>query len=114
MDKSLYSQYISERSDDKIIEMPGEGFATYRYINGGKSVYIIDIFVTPEARHGKIASGLADIISNEAKERGCKEVLGSVCPSAKGSTTSLKVLLAYGMKLQSSSDNFIVFSKEIA
>lgn len=109
---SLYAQYLSERSDDHIYETE-KGFVTYRFINGGKTLYIVDIFVLPEFRQAKVAGDMADKVCSLAKEKGSIEVLGSVCPSAKGSTISLKVLLGYGMSLQSASDNFIVFRKEI-
>ena len=114
MGKSLYGQYLEERSfgQDLIVEND-QGFATYKYVNDGKSVYIVDIYVIPAARKTKVASALADIIVGIAKEKGCTELLGSVCPSAKNSTTSLKVLLGYGMTLQSSQNDFIVFRKDI-
>lgn len=109
---SLYAQYMKELNDDEIIETD-LGFASYRYLNEGKSVYIVNIYVVPEARKDRIASALADTIVDVARKRGCIEVLGTVTPSAKGSTASLKVLLGYGMTLKSSSDNMILFSKEI-
>ena len=109
---SLYADYIRERTDDSILEGAG-GFATYRYINDGKSVYIVDIFVLPGSRREGSASTLADIIVDEAKAKGATELLGTVVPSAKGSTTSLRVLLGYGMTLHSASDNLIVFRKDI-
>jgi hypothetical protein len=109
---SNYGSYVQERSNDHILEV-NEGFATYRYLDDGKSVYIIDIFVAKEHRESQLASTLADTIVREAKQKGCTELLGTVCPQAKNSTISLKVLLGYGMTLKSSSDNLIVFSKEI-
>jgi len=112
MSDSLYAQYLRERSFDHIVETD-KGFASYRYVKDGKSVYIVDIYVVPEARKEGVAAAMADTIVEEARKKGCTELLGSVCPSAKGSTTSLQVLLGYGMSLQSASNDFIVFSKEI-
>lgn len=108
---SLYSEYLKERTSDLILETD-QGFATYRF-QDEKTVYIVDIYMTPEARRLKLASSLADKIVSEAKERGCTKLLGSVVPSARGSTESLKVLLGYGMRLDSCATDFIVFSKEI-
>jgi len=107
---SLFSQYIQQREGKSIIETD-IGFATYSFTND--SVYIEDIFVVEEHRDSGEASKMADAIVAEAKERGCKKLYGSVSPSARGSTSSLKVLLAYGFKLESASNNFIVFSKGI-
>lgn len=109
---SLYAQYLTERTDDLIWETGG-GFATYRYVNDGKSVYIVNIYTTPKARRSRHAALIADEICKQAKLRGCSEVIGSVIPSTKNSTTSLQVLLAYGMTLQSAAENFIVFRKDI-
>ncbi len=112
MSDSLYAQYLRERTDDKIIEN-GAGFVTYRYMNEGKTVYIVDIFVKEELRKSGAASLLADEVVEEAQSLGATELLGSVVPSTKNSTISLKVLLGYGMQLASSSNDFVVFRKGI-
>jgi len=107
---SLYSEYLKEKTNDGILET-SRGFATYRYLD--RSVYIIDIYVVPQFRKTGEASQMADCIAKEAKENGCTKMIGSVVPSNKDSTASIKVLLAYGMRLSSSSDNFILFEKEL-
>lgn len=108
---SLYSDYLLERTQDYIIETD-KGFATYRYVNIN-TVYIIDLYVCPEFRKQRVASDLSAIIMRLAKERGCTKMVGSVVPSNKGSTESVQVLLAHGMKLQSCTNDFILFEKEI-
>ena len=109
---SLYSQYLSERTNDHILESP-LGFATYRYLDDGKTVYIIDIFVVPERRKDGWATQIADEIVKTAKARGANKLIGSVVPTAKNSTLSMRVLLGYGMSLDSSTNDFILFRKEI-
>lgn len=109
---SLYAKYCRERGIDLILEVE-EGFATYRYIAGGKSVYIVDIYVVPEARKRSVASVIADTIADEALAKGCTEMLGTVAPGARGSTDSLRVLLAYGMTLHSIEGGLIVFRKDL-
>jgi hypothetical protein len=108
---SLYSQYLKEKTSDKIIEID-KGFVTYRYVDEN-TVYIVDLFILPEFRRDHVASFLADSIVEEAKTKGCTKLLGSIVPSNKNSTQSLKVLLGYGMVLESSSNDFLVFKKEI-
>jgi len=108
---SLYAKYLTERTDDRILEIK-EGFATYRYLNENQ-VYIIDIFVLPQFRKKGIASQIADRICDEAKHSGCTEMIGTVNLLTKGATASLLVLIAYGMKLKSCSDNMIILTKEI-
>ena len=109
---SLYAEYLKERTNDQILET-SFGFATYRFINDGKSVYIVDIFVMPEERKNGLASALADQIVRVGKAKGCSELLGTVVPTAKGSTASLKVLLGYEMEVQSAAQDLIVFRKDI-
>lgn len=107
---SHFANYIKERQGKEIIE-DNYGFATYSFVKG--DVYIEDIYVNPDARSRAHASGYADKIAEIAKERGCKNMIGTVVPSTNGSTTSLKVLLAYGFQLHSSANDFIVFKKEL-
>jgi GNAT superfamily N-acetyltransferase len=108
---SQYAEYLKEKTQDLIIETD-KGFLTYRYVDE-KTVYIIDLYVLPEWRNTNVASKLADSVCYEAKDKGCINLLGSVVPSNKNSTASVKVLLAYGMNLKSSSNDFIVFEKEL-
>lgn len=107
----MYSNYIREKTTDQIIETD-KGFATYRYVDE-KTVYIIDIYVLPDFRKSAVASTIADSIVEEAKKKGCNKLLGSVVPSNKNSTDSMRVLLSYGMTLESSSNDFILFKREI-
>lgn len=108
---SLYADYLLERTHDLILET-SEGFATYRFLNE-KQVYIIDIFVLPVFRKSRIASHIADEIVKIAKEKGCTELIGTVCPSAKGSNASLRVLWGYGFVLDSADKDLIIMKKEI-
>lgn len=107
---SMFYNYTKERAVKDIVEND-MGFATFVF--NGAECYIEDIYVVPEHRCKGAASKLADIIASVAKDRGCKYLTGSVVPSAKGSTESLKVLLAYGFKLLKSEPNIIYFVKEL-
>ena len=107
---SLHAQYIQEREGKHILEEEN-GFATYSFLKDG--VYIEDIFVSPDHRHSHLAASIADRIANIAKEKGFNRMYGSVVPSANHSTSSLKVLIAYGMQLDSATNNFILMKKDI-
>jgi GNAT superfamily N-acetyltransferase len=109
-DKSLYANYIGEIYGKGIVESE-RGFATYSFLKDG--IYIEDIYVTPSYRHEDEASRMADQVAVIAKEKGCKCLYGSVNMSIKDPTTSLKVLLAYGFKVESSSNLLILLRKEI-
>lgn len=109
---SLYAEYLKERTDDQIIETEF-GFVSYRHLPDQKSTYIVDIYVVPQFRKDGFATRLADQVADEAKKLRHLKLLGSVVPSTKGSTASLKVLLGYGMHLKSSSNDFIFFEKDL-
>lgn len=106
----MFADYIKERGGKDCI-YSDKGFATYSF--NESSCYIEEIYVTPEFRKSGEASHLTDEIAKEAQERGYNILTGSICPTANGSTESLKALLAYGFKLVSSTNNFIILSKEI-
>jgi ribosomal protein S18 acetylase RimI-like enzyme len=107
---SNYSKYLAEKTDCNIIE-DERGFATYRFTSD--SVYIVDIYVSPDFRHHDIASQMADKIGEIAKEKGIRKMLGSVNINTKDPTSSLKVLLAYGFKVNSSTTNFLLLEKDL-
>lgn len=109
-DKSLYGRYISEREGREILE-DERGFATYTFTKDG--IYIQEIYVLPEFRQEGVASQYADVIAGIAKANGLSKLFGSVCPSAKGSTASMKVLLAYGFEIESAAINMIYLVKNI-
>lgn len=109
---SLYADYIKERTHKSIIERP-EGFAVFYCTQLGdeKACYIEEIYVRPEDRCLKVASAMADLIADGARKQGCKWLLGSVCPEAKGATASVQVLIAYGFELLEISGPLILFKK---
>lgn len=108
---SLYAAYIAEKTNKSILETD-IGFVTYGFPDPN-TVYIEDIYIDKAHRKSKEASRLADQVADIAREKGCTKMLGSVIPSTKNSTDSIKVLIAYGMKLESSAVDFILFSKGI-
>lgn len=108
----MYRDYLKERLGDELVERE-EGFASYRYIDNGSSVYIVDLYVRPDFRKTKIASQMADEIVRIAKEKGCKTLVGTVSSSAKNATDSIKVLLGYGMSFFACNQDGLIFKKEI-
>lgn len=107
---SLFAEYLKERTSVQIIEKE-TGFITYSIV--GEECYIQDLYVVPQFRKQHIATSFADEVEDVARREGCKILAGSVSPQAKNATESLKVLIAYGMTLHSSTENLIIFKKEI-
>lgn len=87
------------------------GFLTYQIL--GQECYLKDLYVEPEFRKSHLATEMADVVTAIAISHGCTYLIGTVCPQAKASTESLKVLLAYGMTLHSAANNLIIFKKDI-
>jgi len=108
--RSNFAKYKEERENALVVE-DENGFATAIFLED--AVYIDEIYVIPEKRKSNIASNYANQIAEKAKKLGYHKLLGSVCPSAKGATTSLKVLLAYGFELHSTNSELIYLEKEI-
>jgi len=109
---SHYASYIREVTADHILETEG-GFATYRYLNDDKTVYIIDIFVAPEHRRSRVSFAMIDEIVDRAKKIGCIELLGTVSCSNPKADASLKAHIAYGMTLSGAQNGAIIFRKDI-
>jgi GNAT superfamily N-acetyltransferase len=111
MTPSMYAAYVAETTHGHVLETE-QGFATYVYPDDA-TVYVKEIYIHPDFRKRGVASAITDRIEEEAKQRGCSKMLGSVVPSAKGSTSSMKALLAYGFEIDSSSADFILLRKAI-
>jgi GNAT superfamily N-acetyltransferase len=109
---SLFGEYIKEREGKRIIE-DEYGFATYYTYNNNEFMYIEDLYVVPEKRKEGRASYYADEVASIARKKGIKKLLGSIDLEANGSTTNMKVLLAYGFELYSANGNIIYLKKEI-
>lgn len=107
---SHFSNYTNERGIKQIIESE-KGFVTYFFVNDG--VYIEDLYIAPEYRKSGCAAEMGDQVAAIAKEKGYYKMYGSVVPSAAGSTDSLRVLLAYGMKLDSAGPNAVILAKDL-
>lgn len=110
MERSLYKQYVEERTASHVIETDS-GFVKYQFIDDG--VYIEDIFIVKEMRKERAASEFADIVADEARIYGYRTMYGSVCVDAKNPDISMKVLLGYGMTPFRCDGNMIYFKKEI-
>ena len=108
--KSLYGQFILERENKHIIESD-VGFISYTV--NGDSIYADNIFVAQGHRHSGAARAMGEELLKIAQELGVHKLLGSVVPSAPGSTYSIMNLIKWGFRLDSSAQNFIVLLKEI-
>lgn len=111
MNKSNHALYIEEREGKNIIE-DEYGFATY-FFPEKHIVYIEDVFVRKEHRRKGIAFKYADEIVKKAKAVGCKFLLGSIDPKAKGAEYSRLFVVDYGLVFSKRKDNLEWYCKEI-
>lgn len=103
-------EYLKERENKNVLEIE-DAFCVYQEFP--EFIYIQDIYVRPEKRKTGVASFLANKVCEQAREKGMKTLIGSVDVTALGATESLKVLLAYGMSVDSIVGNVIYFKKDI-
>lgn len=106
----MFGAYIKERTGKEILETE-YGFASYYYIND--CCYVEDMYIKPEYRKTGQGSKFFDDIGKIAKEFGYKKLYCTVVPTTNGSTESLKFVLSCGFQLDTSANNFIVFSRNL-
>ena len=107
---SMFADYIKERLGKEIIETD-KGFATYSFTKDG--VYVEDIYVKPDFRRERVAWDLLDQIAEIALNQGVRMMYGSCVPSTTGATEAMSAAIKYGFKLDSSTNNFIVYKKDL-
>lgn len=105
----MYKQYFEEMGSE-VIETP---YGWANYIVTGQECYIENIYVLPEYRKKKEASLIADKITEIAKERGCKYLLGSTNTKKPSVERSIQAIIGYGFKYLRSDENSIWYFKEI-
>lgn len=110
MKKPLYVQYVEEREGACFIEHK-HGFLIYKV--APDHVYLQDIFVVKEERNSGLAKRLFWEFVGTMRSYGYTKIIGSVVPSAPGSTLMLKSMQELGFNLLSSSQDMIYLVKEI-
>jgi ribosomal protein S18 acetylase RimI-like enzyme len=106
----MFKEYYKELKNLEVYEEEN-GFVLYRL----QHPYLIirDIYVKPEHRRSHLAANMADKLAKVAKELGFTHMLGDVEPSNNAATASIKVLLAYGMRVKEANQDEIIFIKEL-
>lgn len=106
----MYGDYIRERLGKEYMET-AYGFVIYSFLSD--AVYIEEVYTRPVVRFEGGASLMADEVCEIARQKGLKYVVGSVFPGAVASTASLKVLLAWKMRLWKIEHDLIYFIKDL-
>jgi ribosomal protein S18 acetylase RimI-like enzyme len=107
---TMQAAFELETRNVHTLEWP-DGYATYMF--QGDECYIEDIYVKPKIRQTALASEMADAIKFLAKEHGCKFLTGSVNGRHNDPTTSARVLLGYGFKIDRILQDAIIFKMEL-
>jgi hypothetical protein len=107
---SLYSDYVHERTDKHVYETT-KGFIVYSFTED--ALYIEDVYVVKQYRRQRTCFEFGDYAAGIARFKGKSKLLGSVMVNTKGASESMQMLLAYGFKLDSSTNNFILLKKEL-
>jgi len=106
----MYKAYVEELTDDIVLETE-RGFLSYQIQSD--HIYMKDIYIAPEFRKTHEASRMVDQIVVIARGLGIKKLLGSIKPSNKTATMSMKAHLAYGFVLDSCVNDFILLRKDV-
>ena len=111
---SLYGDYIKERIGREIIE-DDKGFVTYCFPaeHNNEVVYLVDMYVVPEARGDNYCSVYADKIAEIGKDNGCCMMMTSLSIDANNWKISEKVITHYGFIESKKSGSMIYYVKEI-
>lgn len=108
--KSFYAQYIEEREGKKVLETH-YGFIIYEIEKD--FLFIQDLFIVKEKRKNKLATEMVDMVVNEAKELGCKELHSIVDLRSLNCSDSFEFALKYGSKVNKQDGNILFLKKDI-
>lgn len=107
---SLMSKYKKEYFGIETLE-DDKGFCTFSM--NGDNCYIEDVFVVEEERNKGVASMYVDVVSQVAKDKGCKNLITTVNLGGLTPDRSMSVILSYGFKPTGFFNNCFTFAKEI-
>lgn len=107
----MYLEYVKERLGKHYYETEF-GFVIYSWYLDN-AIYIEELYIKPKHRLEGFGTLMVDEVCEIAITAGKKYLVGSVCPTANGSTASMKALLAYKMQLWRIEGDLIYLSKEL-
>jgi len=108
----MYAEYLKEREGIETLQSD-DGFMTYTMTED--ALYIVDVYIKPEARRTGAATALEAKAIAIAKEAGRKHLMGSVSFGVAGVDASLKMMVRSGYSFLSfnAEKQIVYFSKEI-
>jgi len=102
--------YLSEKEGKETLEIPNEGFVTYKVV--GDVCHICVIYVKPDKRNARIARDLMKAVLQKCQHR-CKAITAACFTKQNNTTNTLKILLAYGFEVVGVEDQDILLYKDI-
>lgn len=93
---SLWAEYALERLGHQAIELE-HGFVTYEV--NGRDCFIVDFFVSKEARGTGMTTVLLDRLFEAARNQDCAIVSAHVWPGVRGAEHALAIALKKGFRL---------------
>jgi len=102
--------YLAEKEGKETLEIPGEGFVTYKIT--GEVCHVCILYTKPEVRRRLVSRDLIKAL--EMKVEGRCHAFTAVCATKQNNTTdTLKVLLFYGFKVINADAGDILLYKEL-
>jgi predicted GNAT superfamily acetyltransferase len=106
----LYKEYLLERENVELF-YDEDSFVTYKLYDD--YMYVIDIYVKPEARRKGKAFELGRDMDKLAKSFNYNKIMGSVCMSTNGWKISLEGLIKFGYSVDSVKGDMVYLLKDL-
>ena len=104
----LFATYLKEREGSELVH-DEKGFATYKK-HGQNNIYVVDVYVRPEFRKKRVASGYLNMIADITS---CENLITSCDENANNWKESEKAILGYGFELKTRENTMRWYIKEM-
>lgn len=106
---SMYKDYVENQMPNRYVHETEKGFITYNV--NGPECHLEEIYIKPEYRRQGVYSELETYAANDAKEKGCEYLKGTIIIGTNMAEESARAMLKYGYKFWYT-DGIIIFVKK--
>ena len=107
---TLYTAYLQEKEGKETLELPDQGFVTYRIL--GDICHVCILYVAPKSRGGEVARILMNSLLKKMNGN-CKAFTAVVDTRQLDTSKTLQVILRYGFEVVGTNATDILLYKEI-
>ena len=107
---NLYTAYLQEKEGKETLEIPNQGFVTYRIL--GDTCHICILYVAPKSRSGEVARSLMSAVLHKLNGK-CKAFTAVVDTRQFDTSRTLQIVLRYGFEVVGVNSTDILLYKDI-